>query len=96
MAPGTKRAAALTGRHIFTTFKFSMSQTIKDKIIEQVDRLDEYRRKQVLDFARRLTAPSGTPGHSLMDFVCSIDPADLDAMANAIQEGCEKVDSNAW
>ena len=73
-----------------------MSQTTKEQIIEQVDRLDEHRRKQVLDFARRLTAPSGIPGHSLMDFVRSIDPADLDAMANAIQEGCEKVDPNAW
>lgn len=73
-----------------------MSQTIKDQIIEQLDRLDEHHRKQVLDFARRLAAPSGTPGRALTGFVGSIDPSDLDAMANAIQEGCEKVDPNAW
>jgi hypothetical protein len=73
-----------------------MSQTIKEQIIEQVDRLDEHRCKQVLDFARRLAAPAGTPGRTLMGFVGSIDPVDLDAMAKAVQEGCEKVDPNAW
>lgn len=73
-----------------------MNQTIREQIIEQVDRLDDHRRKQVLDFARRLAAPSGAPGRTLMDFVGSIDPADLDAMDTAIQEGCEKVDPNAW
>ena len=73
-----------------------MSQTIREQIIEQVDRLDDNRRKQVLDFARRLTSPSGTAGRSLTGFIGSIDPADLDAMAKAIQEGCEEIDSNAW
>ena len=86
----------MTSRPTFTTFRFSMSQTIKEQIIAQVDRLDDHRRKQVLDFAHRLTAPSGTPGRALTGFVGSIDPADLDAMAKAIQEGCEKVDPNAW
>ncbi|HET9179873.1 MAG TPA: hypothetical protein VFQ24_16080 [Terriglobia bacterium] len=73
-----------------------MSQTIKEQIIEQVDRLDEKRRKQVLDFTRRLAAPFGTPGRNLAGFIGSIDPADLDAMAKAIQEGCERIDPNAW
>ncbi len=73
-----------------------MSRTIKDQIIEQVERLDDPRRQQVLDFARRLTAPAGTPGRNLMRFVGSIDPADLEAMMEAIQEGCEKIEPNAW
>jgi hypothetical protein len=73
-----------------------MSQTIKQQIIDQVDRLDDSRQQQVLDFARRLTAPAGTPGRDLLHFVGSIDAADLKAMAQAIQEGCEKVDPNAW
>jgi len=31
-----------------------------------------------------------------MRFVGSIDPADLDAMSHAIQEGCEKIEPNGW
>ncbi len=73
-----------------------MGKTVRDQIIEQVDRLDDPQRRQVLDFARRLAAPAGTPGRNLMRFVGSIDPADLKAMAEAIQEGCEKIEPNAW
>ncbi len=68
-----------------------MSRTIRDQIIEQVDRLDDPQRRRVLDFARRLTEPAGTPGRNLMGFVGSIDPADLEAMAEAIQQGCERL-----
>jgi hypothetical protein len=61
-----------------------------------VDRLDAPHQRKVLDFARRLTEPAGTQGQSLMRFPGSIDPADLDTMSSAIQEGCEKIDPNAW
>jgi len=71
-------------------------KTVKDEIIDQVDRLDTPQQRRVLDFARRLTVPAGTPGRDLMRFVGCIDPADLDAMSHAIQEGCEKVEPNAW
>lgn len=73
-----------------------MSQTVKDQIIEQVDHLDDPRQQQVLEFARRLSSPAGTHGRDLLRFVGAIDPADLEVMSQAIQEGCEKVDPNAW
>jgi hypothetical protein len=73
-----------------------VTKTVKDEIIEQVDRLDAPHQRKVLDFARRLTEPTGTPGQSLMRFPGSIEPADLDTMSSAIQEGCEKIDPNAW
>ncbi len=73
-----------------------MTKTVKDEIIDQVDRLDAPQQRKVLDFARRLTVPAGTPGRDLMLFVGCIDPADLDAMSHAIQEGCEKIEPNAW
>lgn len=73
-----------------------MSKTVKEEIIEQVDRLDAPKQQKVLDFARQLTVPAGTPGQNLMHFVGSIDRADLDAMSQAILEGCEKIDPNAW
>jgi hypothetical protein len=64
-----------------------VTKTVKDEIIDQVSRLDAPQQWKLLDFARRLTAPAGTPGRDLMRFVGSIDPADLDAMSHAIQEG---------
>ena len=73
-----------------------MTKTVKDEIIEQVSRLDAPKQRKVLDFARQLGVPAGTPGHNLKHFVGSFDRADLDAMSQAIQEGCEKIDPNAW
>ena len=73
-----------------------MAKTVKDQIIEQVDRLDPPRQREVLDFARHLTMPVGTPGRQLLPFVGSIDHADLDTMSHVIQEGCEKIEPNAW
>ena len=73
-----------------------MSRTVKDEIIEQVDRLDTPGQRKVLDFARALKAPAGTPGCDLMRFVGAIAPADLQIMSQAIEEGCEKIEPNAW
>ncbi len=58
--------------------------------------MDAPRQQKVLDFARRLTLSAGTPGRELMHFVGSIDAADLEAMSQAIQEGCEKIEPNGW
>jgi hypothetical protein len=73
-----------------------VTKTVKDEIIHQVDRLDAPQQRKVLDFARGLTVPAGTPGRELMRFVGCIDPADLDAMSRAIEEGCEKIEPNGW
>jgi hypothetical protein len=73
-----------------------VTKTVKDEIIDQVDRLAAPQQRKVLDYARRLTMPARTPGRDLMHFVGSIDPADLDVMSRAIQEGCEKIEPNGW
>ncbi len=73
-----------------------MGQTVKDKIIEQVERLATPQQHQVLEFARSLTAPTGVPGNDLLRFVGAIDAGDLEAISRAILEGCERVDPNAW
>jgi hypothetical protein len=52
------------------------------------------RGEQVLDFARRLTAPKGTPGRELLRFAGAIDPGEIELISRAIQEGCEAVHSN--
>lgn len=73
-----------------------MPKTVKDEIIEQVERLDAPHQRQVLDFARRMNEPAGTPGRKLLRFAGCIDAADLDEMSRAIQEACETIEPNAW
>lgn len=73
-----------------------MAKSLKDEIIEQVARLEGPQQRKVLDFARGLGTPSGTPGRELLHFAGSIDRADLEAISQAIQEGCEKVEPNGW
>jgi hypothetical protein len=72
-----------------------MPKTLKDEIIEQVDRLEAPQQRRVLDFVRGLTR-SGTPGGELLHFARSIDAADLAEMSQAIEESCEKVDPDGW
>ena len=73
-----------------------MKRSVKDQIIEQVERLDDRERRQVLDFTRRLASSPPTPGRNLLHFAGTIAPSDLEAITQAIQEGCEKVEPNAW
>ena len=73
-----------------------MPRTLKDEIIEHVERLGPPQQRRVLDFVREIGAPAGTPGRDLLGFAGSIDPQDLDAMSQAIQEGCEKIEPNGW
>lgn len=73
-----------------------MSQTDREQIIEQVDRLDDAQQRQVLEFARRVAAPSAVPSLDLLRFAGSIDRSDLDTMSKAIEDGCERVDPSGW
>jgi dihydroorotase-like cyclic amidohydrolase len=73
-----------------------MGQTVKDKIIEQLDKLGTPQQRQVLEYARGLGTPAGVSGDELLRFVGAIDPGDLETISRAILEGCEHVDLNAW
>lgn len=81
---------------MLTYIGLDMYRTIKEEIIRQVDRLDSPSQQRVLDFARGLTSPVGTPGRVLLKFAGLIDASDLAAISQAIQEGCEKVEPNGW
>lgn len=41
-------------------------------------------------------APVGVPGASLLRFAGKIPVGELDSMAHAIEQGCERTDSNEW
>jgi hypothetical protein len=75
-----------------------IAQTLESEIREQLDQLPPRQQRQVLEFARSLVATQirGVPGKDLLHFAGSIDAEDLNAMKQAIDEGCEKIDLNEW
>lgn len=73
-----------------------MTKTLKDEIIEQVERLPSPQQRKVLDFARQLSEFSGVEGRELLRFAGSIPQVDLKEMTQAIAEGCETIEQNAW
>ena len=77
---------------------FLMSSLLKAQIIEQLDHLPDAEQRRVLEFARSLASsePVGVPGKDLLPFAGLIEADDLQRMAQAIEEGCEKVDVSEW
>lgn len=75
-----------------------MSASIKQEIIEQIDKMPIELQKQVLDFAHALvlSEPKGVPGRELLKFVGIMTPEEAEEMAKAIEEGCEQIDYTKW
>lgn len=76
-----------------------MSNAVLEKeILDQMGRLSLEQLQRVLDFISNLAGrrPAGVPGKELLVFAGAIDRQDLDAMKQAIEDGCETVDLNGW
>ena len=71
------------------------TESIKDNLIDQIDKLPHDLQLRVLDFVKALT-PKGVEGKSLLRFEGAIPADDLQLMSKAIEEGCEKVDISEW
>lgn len=71
------------------------TQSVKDSLITQIDKLPHDLQVRALDIIKALT-PKGVEGKSLLRFEGSISADDLQLMSKAIEEGCEKVDVNEW
>ncbi len=71
------------------------TQSVKDNLITQIDKLPHDLQVRVLDIIKALT-PKGVEGKSLLRFEGSISADELQLMSKAIEEGCEKVDINEW
>ena len=71
---------------------------LKQEILDQLDQLGSEQQRQVLHFARALAMakPTGVPGKDLLIFAGAIEEDDLRIMAQAIEEGCEKVNLDEW
>ncbi len=67
---------------------------IEEEIIQRITHLSAEKQRRVLDFVRDLDAPQGIRGE---DFIAlahelNFDPADLEEMRLAIEEGCERIE----
>lgn len=69
--------------------------SIKDNLIDQIEKLPYDLQLRVLNFAKALI-PKGVEGKRLLQFEGAISVDDLKQMAKAIEENCEKVDTSEW
>lgn len=75
-----------------------MTDAIKEQIIRRLDGLSDEEQRRALDFVRSLSAttPDGVAGTSLLRFVGVFEPVEARRIAEAIEEGCERVDVGEW
>jgi hypothetical protein len=71
---------------------------MKNELLQHLNRLPTAMQCQVLQFARALemTTHAGVPGAGLISFAGCIPPDDLGVIAQAVEEGCERVDAHEW
>jgi len=72
--------------------------SIRDELLEELKRLGEADRRRVLDYVRSLSEGSahGVSGESLLSHLGAMPEAEADEIVEAIEEGCEKVNLDAW
>lgn len=74
-----------------------MSPKLQEELLQQMYRLPEEEQRRVLAFMKGLApAAGGLPGKDLLKFSGVIGQADLQAMIEAIEEGCERIDRSEW
>ncbi|HUT12226.1 MAG TPA: hypothetical protein VMY42_17135 [Thermoguttaceae bacterium] len=71
---------------------------MQEELLTQVGQLPSGLQRRVLDFAVALvqSVPKGTPSQDLLRFAGVLKPEDARAMIEAIEQGCEQVDSDGW
>lgn len=75
-----------------------LNPSLEQEILSQLHDLAPTQQQQVLAFVRALAAKplSGVPGRELLRFTGTIELDDLQTMAQAIEEECEKVNDSEW
>ena len=75
-----------------------MSQTIRAKIVEQLETLPESKQWQVLEYTHGLQkhARQGVDGKKMVKFAGTFPLDDLVIIEETIKAGCEQVDANEW
>jgi hypothetical protein len=75
-----------------------MDPSITQEIVERLHDLPASQQQLVLEVVRSLAShkPQGVPAKDLLPLTGAITAEDARQMMNAIEEGCERVDANAW
>jgi hypothetical protein len=75
-----------------------MDASITKEIVERMHELPAPQQQLVLEIVRSLASqrPQGVPAKDLLAFAGVLSAEDAREMADAIEEGCERVDANAW
>ena len=75
-----------------------MDPTITKEIVERMQELSVAQQRMVLEVVKSLASPppQGTPARELLASAGVISAEDARQMTQAIEEGCERVDANAW
>jgi hypothetical protein len=75
-----------------------MDPSITQEIVERLHELPASQQQLVLDVVRSMASqkPQGVPAKDLLPLTGAITAEDARQMTNAIEEGCERVDTNAW
>lgn len=70
-----------------------ISSILEQELHEHLRQLPVEQQRQVVDFARALsvTRVRGVPGQTLLQFAGAIAADDVVAMAEAIEDGCERI-----
>ena len=69
---------------------------LQDEIADAVAQLPEHKKREVLEFARKLIGPPADRRERLRALAGSIDSEDGETMLQAIKEGCETIDAESW
>ena len=70
--------------------------TLHQQILQDVQSLSESQQRKVLHYIRTLQSVSPKSGAALVQLAGTISADDLRLMEQAIQEGCEQIDSHDW
>lgn len=76
-----------------------MNSSIIDEVFERLKVIAPSLQQRVLEFTRTLTdltTVKGVPGSQLLQFAGTIPSDELNLMSEAINSGCEQVDTNEW
>lgn len=71
---------------------------IKEQILTDLNQLSPELQRRAADLVHDLVSPlpKGAPGHGLLRFAGILDEESAREMRDAIEQGCERVDLDAW
>ena len=71
---------------------------IQHQLYEEIDRLSAAEQLRLLAAARQMRSetPKGTPWSAIQHLAGTLPDEDAKEIAQAIEEGCENIDSDEW